>query len=281
MRTLLVGATGFLGSHLRGPLGCDAAGRSDIDLLAPAPSRWRKLVQGYDRVLICAAVADVETCARDPETTTAVNVTGTCALIDVVRDAGAIPVFFSTDYVFEDRFAPKVESDPRKPSTAYGRQKLAVERHLEDGPQPFLLLRTGKQVSHTLHRRNVLASMATRLVASETVPCFADQTFNPVFVEDIARLLHDHPDLTGVYHVAGPVQMTRYEMGRQLARALGCSETLIKPTHIADAGFSEPRPRDNTLDCSKIEKRTGFRFTDLEDGLAPLVADLQRGGLAP
>ena len=59
----------------------------------------------------------------------------------MLSDAGLVPVFVSTDYVYDGRKISPAEDEPQTPNTEYGRQKTAVERWLADRNEPWLITR--------------------------------------------------------------------------------------------------------------------------------------------
>lgn len=271
-RKLIIGSNGFLGSTLvskmKSATGMD---RSVVDLSKPiTPSAIDQIQSGdYQYIVICAAITDVEKCYRERELSERINVTGTRELLDVIKRVGAVPVFFSSDYVFADRSSPPREEAPRRPETLYGKQKLAIERYLEGSFDRYLILRTSKLISMTEHPRNILYQAIRDLRASQLIRAFQDQWFNHVFIEDIARVVDagcDH-GLNGTYHLGTRRIFARDEMTRLLAASLGYDPSCIQSIKLSDVPFSESRPNHNTLDCRKIEYQLGFRFTELEDAL--------------
>jgi dTDP-4-dehydrorhamnose reductase len=58
--------------------------------------------------------------------------------------------------------------------------------------------------------------------------------------------------LEGVLHVGGPERMSRYELMRRCAIALGIDAGLVLPNQMSDVLFDEPRPVDVSLDSSRL-----------------------------
>lgn len=76
--------------------------------------------------------------------------------------------------------------------------------------------------------------------------------------------------ISGIFYLGTRKIFTRAELGRFLAKSFGFDPALIQSIKMSDVEFSESRPTHNTLDCSKIEKALGFRFTEIEDALKDL-----------
>lgn len=279
-RILIIGSSGFLGSSLKATLGnhggglIDSMTRTEIDLSLPITESIKERIKSgnYQYVAICAAITDVEQCFRNQTLSEQVNVIGTIDLLKVIRRSGAIPIFFSSDYVFPNTTALHREEDRRSPETQYGQQKFAVEQFIEETFERFLVFRTSKLMSMTAHSKNILLPVLQGLKTSKTIRCFEDQWLNPVFVEDIAKIVNaaSIQHLSGTFHLGTRQIFTRAELGRFLAKSFGFDPNLIQSLKMSDIEFSEPRPTHNTLDCSRVEKALGFQFTEIENALDDL-----------
>jgi dTDP-4-dehydrorhamnose reductase len=278
-RVLIIGHTGFLGSFLasalgRGSLSVDVVDRAVFDLAKPPTRDFSDFLEAgnFQYAIICAAITDVEKCHRDQSLSEQVNVHGQRALLGLLKQAGVIPVFFSSDYVFSGRSSPYLEDDNRNPTTVYGRQKLAIENHLEANFEKRLVFRTSKLMSRTRHPRNILYPLIRDLAAGKVSRCAEDQRLTPVFIEDIAAALTAaiRQDLSGTFHLGTRRVYTRAELGRFLASSLGFEPKLIESIRLADIGTSEPRPTNNALNCVKIEQALDFSFLEIADSLPAL-----------
>ena len=97
----------------------------------------------------------------------------------------------------------------------------------------------------------------------EPQTCFDDEWRTPLDLATTAALLVRLAlsEATGVVHVAGRERVSRFDLIRRVATALGLDPILVRANHQADVVLAEPRPADVTLDTSK---------------LAALVPDLDR-----
>src|SRR3972149_5720463 len=78
-----------------------------------------------DAVIHAAAYTDVDGGERDRELAFAVNEDGTRNIAMACREAGALMVYYSTDYVFDGTSGqPYEEDDIPSPATVYGQSKL-------------------------------------------------------------------------------------------------------------------------------------------------------------
>src|SRR4051812_28239778 len=141
MRVLLVGATGFAGSHFRHAAekaGLDVIGAArrgaelTCDLLDPA-SLERTLGEARpDSVVNLAGAASVAASFHDPEGTFEVNATGVLNLLEAVSriapEAHVLCVSSSDVYgAVEEARLPVTEDEPLAPINPYGTSKAEME----------------------------------------------------------------------------------------------------------------------------------------------------------
>lgn len=275
-KVLIVGGTGFLGSALIENINAniETTNRNFLDLSKPLSSEIQDFIKSkkFNYIVISAAIADVEKCYQDQILSQQVNVDGIITLLDIVKDTKTTPVFFSSDYVFSAKTSPYEETDQRCPQTVYGRQKLSIENYLENNFKDYLIFRTSKLMSKTRHSKNILLPMLRDLILGKSFKCFEDQLLNPVFVEDIARVLDRafSSNLKGTFHLGTRQIFSRFELGQFLAYSFGFNPKLIEPIKMHTIQFSEMRPANNTLNCTKIEKALDFKFCEIEDALQDL-----------
>jgi dTDP-4-dehydrorhamnose reductase len=108
------------------------------------------------------------------------------------------------------------------------------------------------------------------------VDLFIDQYRTPLYVRDVClavrRIIESH-GLSGIYHLAGPERMNRYEFGRRAAGVFGYPERLLRPVRMEDIRGLMPRPKDNSLDNQKAARELGVRFTGVEEGLKAVAGE--------
>jgi dTDP-4-dehydrorhamnose reductase len=277
-KILLIGHTGFLGSHLAHLLNdkfeVTTLKKEILDLSKNLSDAFKGSIESnqYDYAIICAAISDVEKCFQDQALSRQVNVVGMQDLLLTLTNFGVVPVFFSSDYVFSEKLTPYTESDTPNPKTIYGSQKLAIEIFIQQNFDSYLILRTSKLMSKTNHPKNILYPIIKNLKENKISNCFQDQFLNPVFVEDIAKVITNsiNEKISGIFHLGTKTLFNRYELGLFLAKNLNYDVQLIKPTSMKDITFSEIRPNNNMLNCSLIEKTLRFDFCEIEDAFSDL-----------
>lgn len=291
MRAIVVGASGFVGRTLLAGLGpergvgtChrhpwpdgvpfDATGERFRDLLARLPG-------AFTHAIFLHGIIDVERCAADPIGTARVNVEGLQHMIDDALDAGLVPVFASSDYVFDGTRGGYRESDLPAPCTEYGRQKLAVEQYLASIREPWLVVRLSRVVGTARGTHSVLGPWIDALRAGGTMRLAVDQRFSPADVRDVAacwlRLLET--GATGLYHLAGPLAYSRMALLQLLRHHLWRVDpgiaTELEPCSLHDLPFRERRPLDTSLNIDKLQAGLAWPFRRMDDVCAEAVAQV-------
>lgn len=171
-------------------------------------------------VLHLASMTSVDGCERDPDRAYLVNALGTRNVAFAAREAGALLVTISTDYVFDgSKDEPYHEFDRPSPISVYGASKLAGEVEAAAHAPDHLIVRTAWVYGAG---DDFVTGAIRRLASGEEVGGIVDRVGSPTFVGHLAdRLLPlVLSGLRGVVHLAGPEPTTFHDMLVR-ARALG------------------------------------------------------------
>jgi dTDP-4-dehydrorhamnose reductase len=233
-RLIVIGSGGFIGSHFcRAFPDALAVGRSQLDLCKP---QLCFPTAGYRYALIAAGVGNPRKCEEDPDTSYQCNVEGTLILGKELLKRGIIPIFISTDYVFDDTL--KVS-----PLNTYGRQKAELERQASQ--LDALVIRLSKVYGIEKGDGTLFDEMAAKLIRQEPILAARDQVFAPIFIGDVISQVGSLLDngARGVVNVVGPCYASRLEMGRTLAEKLGVDTQLVKEISLDELKDNVCRPK--------------------------------------
>jgi len=281
MRLLIIGASGFIGSHLydlavsRGfEVVGTRCGKPDprlikFDLVADSITELVKN-QFYGSsdicAVICAANPKIEWCCSQKELSYNLNVTSTIRVIEELSLMGIKCAFLSSDYVFDGKHGYYDETIIPSPTTEYGRQKAEVERYIIKNYPRNLVLRLSMTVGDSPSENHLFARWYENVAALEPINCIEGQVFAPTFVDDVCQAIIKalERDLCGLYNLCNSEFFNRGELAKQFMIALtGTSNVVNMP--FSAFGFSEERPLLTYLDGSKLRGAIDMQFTSMRE----------------
>jgi len=239
----------------------------------------RQLVDEFEPEVIIntAAITDVDACETNRGAAWQVNVACVENLAIAAKLVGAALVHISTDYVFDGKNGPYSELDRPNPISYYGRTKLASENVLLTSGIPFTILRTmvlygtGVQV-----KPNFALWLISSLGEGKQVRIVTDQLGTPTLVDDLAYAILKVVELdrTGLFHIAGPDLVSRYEFAVTLANVFDFNTKLIAPAKTSTMKQAAPRPLKSGLITLKAQTELELRLSGPEHGLTILKNQL-------
>ena len=218
-------------------------------------------------VIHAGAIAGINACETRSEETWQVNVAASGSIAGWCAEHEVPLVFTSSDMVFGGDRAPYRETDPVAPVCQYGQQKAAAEdlvlKRCPDATICRLPLMFGMSGGNRL---TFDAQMIADLRRNRQVLLFRDEFRTPVDLESAAAgVLAMVGRAVGPLHLGGPERVSRYEMGRLVARLLGLDTSLLIPVRQREVPMGALRPPDLSL-VSRKAARLGYRPRRLKDG---------------
>jgi dTDP-4-dehydrorhamnose reductase len=280
-RILVTGASGLLGGRLAEILATShdvVAGRHrgpvpaglpvvEADILDHAALDRAFETARPDAVVHCAALADPDRCEREPDLARRSNVESSAEIARRCRERGARFVTFSTDLVFGGDRAYVSEDDPPRPLLHYGRIKLEAEEAVLAESGDAVVLRIALVVGRGFGpRTSASEGVAAALAAGRRPRLFHDQYRTPIDPDSIADAVARVLDGTasGRFHIGGAERLSRYELGRRVARVLGLPDDIEA---ISSAEQAVPRPGEASLDSSRARRELGWEPRPLDDAI--------------
>lgn len=275
MRIAVTGAGGGLGTAFREAVGAehevvafthDELPVEDLELVAERLSAARPEV-----ILHLAAKTSVDGCEGDPEGAYVTNAVGTLAVARAARDAGALLVALSTDYVFDgDKEGPYEEGDPPNPLSVYGRSKLWGERLAAATAPEHLVIRTSWVFGAG---DDFVSGSIRKLAAGQAVGGIVDQTGTPTYVHHLAAGLPPaiRSGHRGLLHLAGPEPTTWFDV-LTMAREIGGLPGEVVEQKAADLARRAPRPANSALSSAVLETLDVPPMPPLEEAIREVLA---------
>ena len=255
---LILGAGGMLARGLAAERPhALSLGIGDLDITDPS-ALARAVVPGVSIVWNAAADTRVDLAETDPAHL-AVNDLAVGVLAGLCRDAGALLVHVSTDYVFDGRAGRAWrEDDPVAPVNAYGRGKLGGERRALESGAEVLVVRTSwvfapGGVNFVDTMLDLAGSGRTELKVVD------DQRGRPTFAPDLARALVTlvAAGARGVVHFANAGETTWFGLAKETLARGGFPHVKLVPCTTAEFPRPAARPANSVLDTTRYERLTG------------------------
>ena len=312
-RMVLLGAQGQLGYALAQTLPVSgevlAFGRQQADL-AHAEALRALLDQHQPQLIVnAAAYTAVDKAEQEPDLAHAINAQAPGVLAQWAAAHGAVLVHYSTDYVFDGRYAqPHTETDVPAPLSVYGHSKWAGERAVQAAGGRHLIFRTSWVVG--AHGGNFLKTMLRLGAERDSLRVVADQHGAPTSTDLIARTTAqvlqqmrvpavaanprgeggqppsapwvpaDDPRW-GLYHLAAAGETTWHAYACHVierAAALGwpmrASADRIQAIDTAQYPLPAPRPANSRLNTQRMQNRFGVALPDWRVGVDAVLASL-------
>ncbi len=277
MRVMITGALGRLGGRLAARMAAAHAvigvDINEFDITDPAVTlRWVRDTTP-ELVIHCAAMTDVDGCARNPDLAMRINAYGTGNIALACQATGAAMAYISSNEVFDGaKTTPYLEYDPANPINPYGYSKWVGEQMVRDALTRFYIIRTSWLFAHG--GRNFIHAILERARAGHPLRVVTDEmaapTYNDDLVEAIVALVSARR--YGVYHLVNEGSASRYEFARRILDAAGYADTPIEP--ITLAAFDRPSrpPHSSTLRNFAAAELLGIRLRPWQEAVDAFLA---------
>jgi dTDP-4-dehydrorhamnose reductase len=295
MRLLVTGASGLLGLNLSlfaAREGYEVTGLVNSRGLQGVPFDVRRVdLLDIDSALVvmetsrpeaivhCAAVANINAAEKQPDLARELNAVVPGRLAAAAGHWGIPYVQISTDAVFDGQRGGYTENDATHPLSVYARSKLAGEQAVQFMNPEAMIVRTvfyGWSLSGT---RSLAEFFYNKLYAGEHLQGFSDTLFCPLYVEDLAAIILEmlSCELTGIYNVVAPDNLSKYEFGVRIARLFGFNPDLITPVQAQDLDRGAVRSLNLTLSPERVQDALGHIIPGVDQGLALFYRRWQEG----
>jgi len=295
MKFLIIGASGFIGSHLYSHIkdrGYDVIGtqtkarQNDLkvyNLLSTQPLELcigKDFFEGEEQkvCVIMAAIRQIDKCAEDPKFSYLVNVTETFNLAKELRDKGVKVVFISTSFVFNGKSGFYNEENKKSPICEYARQKSLAEDLILRNVPGSLIFRFDKVLGTDPYEDHLFTEWLGLCKSGKPILCIKNNYFPGTLVDDIAKaiLLGCVNNLEGVYHVANTQSIFRTELALRFVDKMGYDVSVVEK-NTGYFKFKDNRSLRTDLDVRKFVDATDMKFTDF-DKMIEMFKKNMRGG---
>ena len=222
-----------------------------------------------DIVVNLVALTNVDRCESDPTLAKLLNVEAAEHLARYAAHVGIPMVHISTDHIFDGSSPMRIEADSPRPINNYAATKLKGELVVQELCPDSLIVRTNFYGWGTSIRPSFTDWIISNVKTGNKLNMFSDVFFTPILIDQLIDYILDLivKNVSGVYNIVGRERLSKYEFALQLADVFGYSTDVINPVSVDEFNFHAPRPRDMSLDGSKLEALLGTKMPSAAQGL--------------
>lgn len=275
---LITGANGQLGTELRRLLDqkkvtyyATDSEEMDITNKAEVDAVFEKVKPSI--VFHCAAYTAVDAAEEDgKELNWAVNVNGTRTIASATKEAGAVMVYISTDYVFDGNSEGEYTIDSSvNPQNEYGKAKLAGEEIVQELCPSYYIVRTSWVFGE--YGKNFVFTMLKLAETRDTLTVVNDQIGRPTWTKTLAYFLfhvYETKPAFGIYHLSNDDSCSWFEFAKEILKD---KEVMVLPVTSEEYPQKAYRPKHSIMDLSKA-KATGFKIPTWQEALTEFTKSL-------
>lgn len=300
MKILLLGKNGQVGWELQRalqPLGeVVSLSRKVDDLigLSGDVADFQKIADAFrvvspDVVVNATAYTAVDKAEEQKDEADLINHLAVKNLAELCKNANALLVHYSTDYVFDGQgVTPWREDDKTSPINTYGASKRAGEEALEQSGVQFLNFRTCWVYAARGH--NFIKTMINLAKSREELNIISDQIGVPTGAALIADVTAhairyysankvEQVDLHGHYHLAPNGETSWFDYANFIftqVREKGLELKLKQVKPIATTAYPTPaqRPLNSRLDTNKLQTKFKLHLPDWQQGVEHVLEEI-------
>jgi dTDP-4-dehydrorhamnose reductase len=207
-----------------------------------------------DYIFHCAAMTDLEKCEKDLSAAYAVNTLGTKIMAQAAARFNAVFVYMSTANVFNGEKRFYTEEDEPMPLNVYGLTKHMGELMTKYYAPQHLVIRLGWLLGGgPKYEKKFVNKIIEQLTSGVRELHVVNDKYGTVsYVEDVAKSIAElmKRKSFGVYNVAAPNMVSRYDIAKKMVDLLGYSKSVSVvpvPSSYFSSVYSTPRPNSECL----------------------------------
>jgi dTDP-4-dehydrorhamnose reductase len=292
MRILLTGKNGQVGWELQralAPLGVVTAyDREQLDLSDVSQIRAKIRELQPQLIVNAAAYTAVDRAESEPEIAMQVNATAPAAMAEAAKEAGALLIHYSTDYVFDGiSTKPYTEDHATNPLNVYGLTKLAGEQAISSSGASYLIFRTSWV--YGARGKNFLLTILRLARERSELTVVNDQIGAPTWSRDIAEatarvisnigaektLAAAAAKFSGIYNLTSSGETNWFGFAEFALSSVKLLNTVsLKPLTTAQYKTPARRPLYSLLDPSRLTRTFGLAMPEWKASAAAVCEEV-------
>ena len=229
-----------------------------------------------DIVIHLGAMTTVDLCETQQDNALKINSQATEILAKECSKINSFMVYVSTDYVFDGNSGLYEENDATNPLGFYGKSKLLGEKSVQNFSSNWCIARTSTPFGLHPTKKSFPIWVIENLQKQKQIDVLSDQFTSPTYVPNLSKMLIEISErhLNGIFHVAGATKISRYEVARMISNKLNLDEKLLRDVSINELKWEAQRPKDSSLDVSKIASILNEKPQKINQSINPFIDEL-------
>jgi dTDP-4-dehydrorhamnose reductase len=248
--------------------------KMDITLKDEVETVIRKIQPNI--IVHCAAMTNVDECETNKKQAELVNVTGTKNIAELACENGCKLVYLSTDYIFDGLKGYYKETDIPNPISYYGKSKLKGEEAVKNICKDFIIARSSVLYGWHPVRLNYVTWIISELKKGNKINIVTDQFNSPTLNDNLCEMLLKliENNQIGIFNTTGGERISRFDFAIKISDIFGLNRNLINPITADQLSWKAKRPKDTSLDTTKIAKF--IKPLNIAEGLNRLKNEIEK-----
>tara|TARA_Y100000996_G_scaffold415439_1_gene410207 strand:- start:9 stop:881 length:873 start_codon:yes stop_codon:yes gene_type:complete len=228
-----------------------------------------KQYPNINKIIILGGIVRFSKVLKNKKKAYKINVSCIKKILSQIKSKEIIPIFFSSESVFDGKKGNYKENERPKPSFEYGFHKFEIEKYLINNFKKYKILRLAKVYDSKPSGNTLFMNWIKKIKNKETIICASDNYFNPIHIEDVCKISKKIIDsnVYGIFHLASNQRLSRKNMLDKLLKKIktkNLSKIIIKYQSLNSFKGAENQPLDTSLNCDRTNKITGIKAKSID-----------------
>jgi len=241
--------------------------------------RTKKIIQNInpDIIIHCAANVNLNQCEANRVKANKINSEVPGEIATFIEEKTKF-VYISTDSLFDGEKGDYKEKDEVYLLNNYAKSKHLGEEKVRKNHKNFIIIRTNIVGYHVPWSSSLFEWGLEKLINQNSIKGFKDAIFNPVTTKQLSKIIDilvEDINYQGIINIGSKKYISKYEFLLKIANEFGVEHSLIQPASIDLLNSSVQRPKNTTLNISKINNLLNDeKHLVLSRGISELKKDL-------